>query len=101
LVTTADLTHYRDLTDQSNDLIPLFLGLLKVLDEFAASVEQAAASARKEQSIGADDALSYAALGVLSLRRTLWRWAGHAASEQTPLPQFVDRSSHPIGPLLR
>ena len=100
-MTTADLTRHQDLTDQSNDLIPLFLGFLKVLDEFAASVEPAATSARKEQSNSADDALTYAALGVLSLRRTVWRWAGHAASEQTPLLQFVDRSSHPIGPLLR
>ena len=102
----ADLTRHQDLTDEANDLIPLFLGLLNLLDQFAARVvEEGGAVAEKPEPTHGDtsiaDALTAAALGLLSLRRTARRWADHAAGDHQPVQPRVVLASAPLTPMLR
>jgi len=88
----VDRASYQDGTAEANDLVPLFLGALKLLDDFAT-----AASARIAVDDGAgdrDDAMLAAALGLLSLRRTLQRWAGHAADDHA----FASKAPSPVAP---
>lgn len=97
----ADLSRHRDLTDEANDIVPLFLGLLSLIDQFAACVaERATVSTHGDTSV-ADDPLTAAALGLLSLRRTAWRWADHAAGDhQSAQPRTV-LAPAPLTPMLR
>jgi hypothetical protein len=76
----VDRAPHQDRTEEANDLVPLFLGALKLLDDFA---EAASASAAVDDGRGkhGDDAMLAAALGLLSLRRTLKRWAWQAAHD--------------------
>jgi hypothetical protein len=78
-----DLARYQDLTDEANDLIPLFLGALKLLDDFAVAASSKADTMRLSAVDGdrSNDPLVLAMLGLLSLRRTVRRWAGEAAGE--------------------
>lgn len=60
----------------ANDLIPLMLGAIRMLDAF---VEAAEARADGEASpISPDDPFVSAAMGLVSLRRSLRRWRLHA-----------------------
>jgi hypothetical protein len=76
-----DLARYQDLTDEGNDLIPLFLGALKLLDDVAVAVSSKADAAHPGQADGDRDLVASAILGLLSLRRTVCRWAAEAAGE--------------------
>jgi len=71
------LTRTRD----GEDLALIGLGALAWLDRFAAAVEPPAPA-----PFAADERLVDAALGLLSLRRSLHRWAGQAAAETAPAP---------------
>jgi hypothetical protein len=99
---SADVTRHQDLTDEANDLIPLFLGLLNLLDQFAACVVKGGGkvSIHGDTSV-ADDAVTAAALGLLSLRRTAWRWADHAAGDHQPAQPRVVLAPAPLTPMLR
>jgi hypothetical protein len=59
----------QDRTSEDNDVMTGGLGALAWLDRFAA-----AAQPRGPAPLP-DDALLTAALGLMSLRRSLWRWA--------------------------
>jgi hypothetical protein len=66
--------------DQANELIPLLLGAMSLLDDFAAAACDASpgpSAANRPK----DDALLAAALGLLSLRRTADRWARLASRD--------------------
>ena len=74
------------LVDQSNDLVPVTLGLMHFLDELAYSMDQ---HEPVPGAIAGDDELVLAALlGMLSIRQTLHRWVdpivfdGEIATEQ-------------------
>jgi hypothetical protein len=98
---SADLTRHQDLTDEANDLIPLFLGLLSLLDQFAAIIaEGGTASIHRDASV-ADDALTAAALGLLSLQRTVRRWADHAAGDHQPAQARMAPTPAPLMLMLR
>jgi hypothetical protein len=61
--------------DENNQLVPLALGLRSVLNRFERLVERERSSAEAAASPSeGEDALVLAALGVLSLNRTLGRW---------------------------
>jgi hypothetical protein len=79
-----DLARYQDFTNEANDLIPLFLGALKLLDDVALAASSNADVVRSEPADGdrSSDLLASAMLGLLSLRQTVWRWAGEAAGER-------------------
>jgi hypothetical protein len=99
---SADLTRPQDLTDEANDLIPLFLGLLNLLDQFAADVVETGGTApRGGDTSVPDDALTAAALGLLSVRRTAWRWAEHAAADHQPAQPRMVLAPAPLTPMLR
>jgi hypothetical protein len=98
---SADLTQHQNLTDEANDLIPLFLGLLNLLDQFAACVMEGGVTVPTHGDTSvADDAVT-AALGLLSLRRTAWRWADHAAGDHRPAQPLVVLAPAPLTPMLR
>jgi hypothetical protein len=98
----ADLTRHQDLTDEANDLIPLFLGLLNLLDQFAACVtEEGGAVPADGHTRVADDALTAAALGLLSLRRAAWRWADHAAGDHQSAQPRIALAHALLTPMLR
>ena len=68
------------------DLTLLGLGARAWLDRFAAAIEPRAVEAGE-----APDSLVSAALGLLSLRRTLRRWEDQAAvAAQAPAPRTAD-----------
>lgn len=86
MASEVDLARQQNRTSEANDLIPLVLGAMKVLNDFAGAVE-ARASAPIGEDRAANEALLLAALGLLSLRRTLWRWCVHATAEKPPTPK--------------
>jgi hypothetical protein len=102
MMISVDLTRHQDLTDEANDLIPLFLGLLNLLDRFAACVvaEGSTLPTRGDPRF-ADDALTAAALGLLSLRRTAWRWADHATADRPPTQPRMAQAAASLMPILR
>jgi hypothetical protein len=80
----------QDRTREDNDVMTAGFGALAWLDRFAATVEQPG-------PVLVDDAWTTAALGLLSLRRSLRRWAVQAAeSAPTPAPE-----GRPLEGLLR
>jgi hypothetical protein len=91
-----------DRADQSNDLVPLLLGAISFLDDFAAAAEQGS-RARRTQEEREDGAVLAAALGLLSLRRTLRRWALVAAHdyESPPTQLPADQPATPGAVSLR
>jgi|ERR1041385_1617936 hypothetical protein len=98
MMTGDYLSRRRDLADETNDLVPLLLGLVDLLNRFAASVEEVSmTSPANGKADISDDALLAAALGILSLRRTVRRWADHAASDAGP-PQ--PRTTETVAPPL-
>ena len=95
----ADLPRQHDATCDGVDLVPLSLGLLKLLDEFADCVERTPALAVDDTPGGAaDETLIAAGLGLLSLRQTLRRWFSHAVTDRSETPDRVVRS---LGSILR
>jgi hypothetical protein len=66
-------------TRDGEDLALIGLGALSWLDRFAAAAEQRAGAPDAP-----DEALLAAMLGLLSLRRSLHRWAGQAVTEPAP-----------------
>jgi hypothetical protein len=97
----TDLTRHQDLTDEANDMIPLFLGLLNLLDRFAACVAEGGAGSTNADTSVANDALTAAALGLLSLRRTVRRWADHAAGDHQLAQTRTARAPARLAPMLR
>jgi len=99
---SADLMRHQDRTEEANDLIPLFLGLLNLLDQFAACVVEGDGTVSTHGGTSvADDAVTAAALGLLSLRRTAWRWADHAAGDRQPTQPRVVQAPTPRTLMLR
>jgi hypothetical protein len=78
-----DLARYQDRTDEANDLIPLFLGAVKLLDDVAVAASSKADATHPGPPDGdrSNDLLASSILGLLSLRRTVCRWAAEAAGE--------------------
>jgi hypothetical protein len=97
----GDLSRYQNLTDDSNDVVPLFLGALKLLDDVAASMSEAGDPAATGESHPTDDAVMEVALGLLSLRRTIRRWAEHAAGDHAPASHRTGATSAPATSMLR
>lgn len=58
--------------EAGSDLVALLLGTTRMLDKFAAAAEAPATGGRVEPA--PDDPLLAAALGIVSLRRSLRRW---------------------------
>jgi hypothetical protein len=61
-----------------SDLVALMLGTMRLLDEFAAAIR-----APDTDAAAVDDQLVAAALGLLSVRRTLERWQLDAVADLT------------------
>ena len=78
----------QDHTREDNDVVTAGLGALAWLDRLAGAVERPGAAS-------VDDELVTAALGLMSLRRSLRRWAQQAA--QTPPPTPAQDASAPQG----
>jgi hypothetical protein len=97
----ADLARHQDLTDEGNDIVPLLLGLLSLLDQFATCVTEGGTVSAHEDASVADDPLTVAALGVLSLRRSVRRWADHAAGDHQPTQPPAVLAPAPLTPMLR
>jgi hypothetical protein len=95
----SDITRQYDLSDQSNDLVPLMLGALSWADRFIAAAEASTNGNFDVQDVAPDPMLA-AALGLISLRRTLLRWALHAAGDHASVPAMPP-APHPPGSLLR
>lgn len=95
----SDITRQYDLSDQSNDLVPLMLGALSWADRFIAAAE-AGTNGKFDAQGAAPEPMLAAALGLISLRRTLRRWALHAAGDHASLPAMAP-APHPQGSLLR
>jgi hypothetical protein len=71
-----------DATAAGNDLVPLALGLMRLLDRVAAAAAATAAAAPvSEPSSARNEQVLAALLGVLSVRRTVRRWLDAAALE--------------------
>lgn len=85
----VDTARYQDLTDGAHDLTPLCLGALTLLDNFAVAAAASRTDGASPDAAGDDstDGLLLAALGLLSLRRTAWRWASHAAGDNATPPR--------------
>jgi hypothetical protein len=66
--------------EEANVLIPLLLGASSILDDFAAAARDASPGAAAS-SDAEGDALLAAALGLISRRRTLGRWARVASQD--------------------
>ena len=75
----------RDRTQEDNDVMTAGLGALAWLDRFADAAE------RRSPRLVDDDWVT-AALGLLSLRRSLRRWALQAAQTNPPAPAPESRS---------
>jgi hypothetical protein len=84
-MSAPELGRRADATAARNDLVPLALGLLQLLDRVAAAT--AAAGPVREVSSARDEQVLAALLGVLSVRRTVRRWLDAAALDP-------DRSDH-------
>jgi hypothetical protein len=80
-----------------NDLVLLMLGALRLLDDFAATVRVAAPDA---DAAPANDHVVAAALGLLSLRRTLERWRLATVTDQ-PEPAAAAAAASGAGDWLR
>ena len=80
-----ELGRQRDASATGNELVPLVLGLMRLLDRAAAAVAATppAGPARPLASDRDDQALA-ALLGILSIRRTLRRWLDVAGLEPEP-----------------
>lgn len=76
---TPDREPRREQFRDSEDLTLLGLGALSWLDRFAQALEPRAVA-----EVDAPEALIAAALGLLSLRRTLRRWGDQAADAPEP-----------------
>jgi hypothetical protein len=98
---SADLTRHQDLTDEANDMIPLFLGILNLLDQFAACIAEGGTASLLRDANVADDALTAAALGLLSLQRTVRRWADHAAGDHPSAQTRMAPTPASLTPMLR
>jgi len=79
----VDYARQQDRTDQDNDLVFFFLGAVNLLDDLATAVTEKARFPEDGALDGDIDSILAAMLGLLSLRRTLKRWACHAADDQT------------------
>jgi hypothetical protein len=92
----GDLSRLHEPIDGGNDLIALTLGMLALLDDFAEAVTESHEGMTESSG---DDALLLAGLGLLSVRRTVRRWASHAASDHVPA---MDRAAPtPLRQILR
>lgn len=81
----TDTPSYSTPGDEANDLVPLLLGAMSLLDEFAAAAAAAAADAAPAPSTTSraeSDALLAAALGLLSLKQTTGRWVALASRDR-------------------
>ena len=97
----GDFAPHQDLTDEANDIIPLFLGLLSLLDQFATCVAEGGTVSAVTDTSVADDPLAVAALGLLSLRRTVRRWADHAAGDHRQAQTRTAPELAFLNPMLR
>jgi hypothetical protein len=98
----SDLERNQGLTNETSDLAALFLGALKLFDEFAvATADQTDAAPVGATAGSEDDLLLWAALGLLSLRRTAWRWAGDAARDNLSTLSERPAAASPQTSLLR
>jgi hypothetical protein len=77
----TDTASYSTPGYEDNDLVPLLLGAMRLLDEFGAAAADAA-PALSTTSRAESDALLAAALGLLSLKRTMGRWVGIASRDR-------------------
>jgi hypothetical protein len=81
-VTTRSLLDSQvDGTAEHNDMVPILLGLWKILDDAATKLEAHASHEQGKAAIVDRDGL-LALLGVISLRNTLHNWLGDAESSQ-------------------
>jgi hypothetical protein len=86
-VTTRSLLDSQvDGTAEHNDMVPLLLGLWKILDDAAIELDAHASHEQGKAAIVDSDVL-LALLGLISLRNTLHNWLGEAESSQ---PQSFD-----------
>ena len=85
MTTRSLLDSQVDSTAEHNDMVPLLLGLWKILD--AAIELEAHTSHEQGKAAIVDKDVLLALLGVVSLRNTLHNWLGDAESSQ---PQSFD-----------
>lgn len=85
-----ELGRQRDATATGNELVPLVLGLMRLLDRVAAAAAPTTpAGPARQPGSDRDDQVLAALLGVLSIRRTTRRWLDAAGLE----PERSDRHS--------
>jgi hypothetical protein len=77
-VSATDIGLQRDDLDSFNHLVPALLGLLKLLDDLTACLDEPA-PATSAPLTDKDEPLASALLGLVSLHRTLRRWTDTAA----------------------
>ena len=75
----------QDRTREDNDVMTAGLGALAWLDRFAAAAE-------RRGPVSVDDELLMTALGLLSLRRSLRRWALQAREAEASSPAAPSRA---------
>ena len=68
-----------DATAAGNDLVPMALGFMRLLDRVGAAALTATPGPVSEASSARDEQVLAALLGVLSMRRTVRRWLDAAA----------------------
>ncbi len=84
-MSAPELGRQRDATATGNELAPLVLGLMRLLDRVAAaSASTTAVGPARPSTSDHDDQVLAALLGALSLRRTLQRWLDAAGLEPEP-----------------
>jgi hypothetical protein len=79
----VDRAPHQDHSDTDSEVASLVLGAKKLLDDFAR--EAAASRTDGEPLLPDDDPMLAAALGFISLRRTLDRWLRQTASAPAPV----------------
>ena len=80
-----ELGRQRDATATGNELVPLVLGLMRLLDRVAAAVASTPpAGPARPRACERDDQVLAALLGILSIHRTLRRWLDVAGLEPEP-----------------
>jgi hypothetical protein len=89
-MTAFSLEGQIDCTADHNDIVPVLLGLSKILDDIAERVKVEEGDGRSDRQSEAsepiDEDLVLAVLGLLSVRRTLRRWL----SQCPPVPLTPD-----------
>ena len=81
----TDIGYQVNRCDESNNLATVLLGLIKLLDEISDGIDDPVSS-DAENITEKDELLTSALLGMLSFRRTLYRWLDSIENESAALP---------------